>query len=129
MRDVVREYIDWFAPHQFADGKVPCCVDHRGADPVVENDSHGEFVYLIAQYYRYTRDRDWLRSMWPHVAAAVSYMNALRAQGTSLGEPDARRDARSTDSCRRRSATKAIPTGPLTRTGTTSGRLPVTRAP
>ncbi len=53
---VVREYIDWFAPHQFADGKVPCCVDHRGADPVVENDSHGELVYLIAQYYRYTHD-------------------------------------------------------------------------
>ena len=77
---VVREYIDWFAPHQFADGKVPCCVDHRGADPVVENDSHGELVYLIAQYYRYTHDRDWLRSMWPHVAAAVGYMNVLRAQ-------------------------------------------------
>jgi hypothetical protein len=75
---VVREYIDWFAPHQFADGKVPCCVDHRGADPVVENDSHGELVYLIAQYYRYTHDREWLRSMWPHVAAAVGYMNALR---------------------------------------------------
>ncbi|MCU0973682.1 MAG: hypothetical protein MUF80_06980, partial [Burkholderiales bacterium] len=77
---VVREYIEWFAPHQFADGKVPCCVDQRGADPVIENDSHGELVYLIAQYYRYTRDRDWLRSMWPHVAAAVSYMNVLRAK-------------------------------------------------
>ncbi len=82
--EVVREYIEWFAPHQFADGKVPCCVDHRGADPVVENDSHGELVYLIAQYYRYTRDRDWLRSMWPHAAAAVAYMNSqrLKERGT-----------------------------------------------
>lgn len=80
---VVREYIDWFAPHQFADGKVPCCVDHRGADPVVENDSHGELVYLIAQYYRYTHDREWLRSMWSHVAAAVSYMSLLRAKERS----------------------------------------------
>jgi len=78
--NVAREYIDWFAPYQFADGKVPCCVDHRGADPVVENDSHGELVYLIAQYYRYTHDREWLRSKWPHVAAAVNYMNALRAK-------------------------------------------------
>lgn len=76
--NVVREYIDWFAPHQFADGKVPCCVDHRGADPVVENDSHGELVYLIAQYYRYTHDREWLRSKWPYVAAAIHYMNTLR---------------------------------------------------
>jgi hypothetical protein len=35
-------------------------------------------VYLIAQYYRYTHDREWLVAMWPHVRAAVSYMNALR---------------------------------------------------
>ena len=75
---VVREYIEWFAPHQFADGKVPCCVDGRGADPVVENDSHGELIYLIAEYYRYTHDRVWLQSMWPHVAAAVAYMNSQR---------------------------------------------------
>src|SRR5262249_48660069 len=27
----VREYVDWYAPHQFSSGKVPCCVDHRGA--------------------------------------------------------------------------------------------------
>ena len=89
MRAVVREYIDWFAPHQFADGKVPCCVDHRGADPVVENDSHGELVYLIAQYYRYTHDRDWLRSMWPHVAAAVKLHERAARKGTPSGERDA----------------------------------------
>ena len=48
-------------------GKVPCCVDARGADPVPENDSHGEFIYLVAEYYRYTGDRALLETMWPHV--------------------------------------------------------------
>ena len=30
----VRDYIRWFAPYQFADGKIPCCVDEHGATPV-----------------------------------------------------------------------------------------------
>jgi hypothetical protein len=76
----VRNYIDWFAPHQFSNGKVPCCVDSRGSDPVAENDSQGALLYLIAQHYRYTRDRAWLERMWPHVAAAARYMNALRGK-------------------------------------------------
>lgn len=76
--DAVREYADWYAPHQFANGKVPCCVDHRGSDPVPENDSHGELIHLIAQLYRYGGDRAELESNWPHVAAAIGYMDTLR---------------------------------------------------
>ena len=90
--DVVRDYADWFAAHQFASGKVPCCVDARGSDPVAENDSPGELVHLIAQYYRYTRDRAWLQKMWPHVASAMSYMESLRAQErTDRNRTEARR--------------------------------------
>src|SRR6185312_13141957 len=44
--DVARDYLAWYAPYQFASGKVPCCVDARGADPVPENDSHGELIVL-----------------------------------------------------------------------------------
>ncbi len=86
--DVVKSYIDWFAPHQFANGKVPCCVDARGADPVVENDSPGEFIHLVAEYYRYTHNREWLETLWPRVAAALRYMNDLR-----LGERTPRNQA------------------------------------
>jgi len=53
-------------------------VDYRGSDPVAENDSPGELLHLIAEQYRYTRDRAWLRSMWPRVAAAAAYMDSLR---------------------------------------------------
>ena len=28
------EFASWFAEHQYPDGKVPCCFDRRGADPV-----------------------------------------------------------------------------------------------
>jgi hypothetical protein len=75
---VGRDFVEWFAPYQFASGKIPCCVDGRGSDPVAENDSHGQFLYLVAQQYRYGRDGKWLRSLWPRVEAAVGYMDSLR---------------------------------------------------
>lgn len=78
--DAVRAYLEWFAPFQDADGRVPCCVDRRGADAVPENDSHGELVYAIAEHFRYTGDRAFALSMLPHVELAVAYIDALRAK-------------------------------------------------
>ena len=77
--DVAADYVRWYAPHQFADGKVPCCVDARGSDPVPENDSQGELIHAVAQLYRYGHDRTLLESLWPRVSAAVAYMDKLRA--------------------------------------------------
>ncbi len=75
----VRDYLLWYAPHQFSNGKVPCCVDWKGADPTPENDSQGELIFAIAEYTRYTHDLALARQLWPHVVAAVHYMNHLRA--------------------------------------------------
>ena len=74
----VRAYIEWFAKFQDPDGRVPCCVDRRGADAVPENDSHGEFLFSIAEYWRFTRDAEFLRRVFPHVERAVAYIDALR---------------------------------------------------
>jgi hypothetical protein len=75
---VAAEFLRWYAPHQFASGKVPCCVDRRGADPVPENDSAGEFMFLAAEIYRYTHDRALAGAMWPHEQAAARYLDLLR---------------------------------------------------
>lgn len=77
--EVVKEYVEWYAPYQFDNGKVPCCVDDRGSDPVPENDSHGELIFNIAEYWRYTGDEAFLQAMWPHVLGAYTYMEELRA--------------------------------------------------
>nr|MEE4269543.1 discoidin domain-containing protein [Candidatus Krumholzibacteria bacterium] len=76
----VREFLEWYAPHQYENGKIPCVVDWRGADPVPEHDSTGEFIYLTCEYYRYTGDQDFLRTMWPRVLRGVSYLEELLAQ-------------------------------------------------
>jgi len=74
----VREYLRWYAPNVFANGKVPCVVDTRGADPVPENDAHGELLFLAAEYLRYTGDAATVREAWPHLARAAAYIEELR---------------------------------------------------
>jgi len=76
--DVARDFLVWFAPFQFASGKVPCCATARGADPVPENDSDGEFAFAVADLWRYTGDEASARALWPHVRRAVEHMDALR---------------------------------------------------
>jgi len=77
---VVRDFLKWFAPYQFEDGKVPCCVDRRGADPVPENDSHGELLFLAGEYYRFTHDRAAIEDVWPFLSKAAGYIDTLRHQ-------------------------------------------------
>lgn len=75
----VREYIDWYSQYQYPDGAIPCIVETRGADPVPEHDSHGQFIYMIGQYFRFTKDTTWLRSRWDNVLRAARHIQALRA--------------------------------------------------
>lgn len=76
----VRDYLAWFAPNQYPNGKIPCVVDHRGPDPVPEHDSTGEFIYLVLKYYQFSRDRAFLEQLLPHVVRGVDYIEALRAE-------------------------------------------------
>lgn len=73
-----REFVDWYAGFIFASGKVPCCVDQRGADPVVENDSHGQYLFAVAELWRHTQDRALLQRHWPHVQRVMAWLEALR---------------------------------------------------
>jgi len=76
----VRDFLVAFAEKQFADGRIPCCVDARGADPVAEHDSHGEFLFLAAEYFRFTRDAATLGALWPRIERTVAAIDALRRQ-------------------------------------------------
>ena len=81
-QDAAREFVRWYSTQLFANGKVPCCVDARGADPVAENDSHGQFIFAVAELWRYSArgdaDRALIATLWPQVDAAARYMEQLR---------------------------------------------------
>jgi hypothetical protein len=90
-REVVREFLEWYAKAVAPDGYVPCCVSTSGApDPVPEHDSHGQFIYLVAEYYRHTHDRAEAEKMWPVVQRVVQYIDKLRHErmsGEQRGNP------------------------------------------
>ncbi|MFN2425650.1 MAG: discoidin domain-containing protein [Candidatus Binatia bacterium] len=77
--DAARAFAQWYAPFQRGDGFVPCCVDREGVDPLVEHDSHGQFVYAVAEDYRFTRDAQFARSLWPQCSRAATFIEALRS--------------------------------------------------
>lgn len=76
----VKDFIDWYADHQYESGKVPCVVDFRGPDPVPEHDSHGQLIYLIREYFNFTKDTAFLRSKNENVLMAVQYIESLIAE-------------------------------------------------
>jgi hypothetical protein len=75
----VREFLEFYAKAVAPNGYVPCCVSTAGApDPVPEHDSHGQFIFLVAEYYRQTKDRAVAESMWPTVQRVVRFIDQLR---------------------------------------------------
>ena len=66
--------------YQFPSGKIPCVVDKRGADPVPENDSQGEYIYLIRQYFDFTKDTSMLVSKWDNIKSTVNYIKSQIAE-------------------------------------------------
>jgi hypothetical protein len=91
--NAARDFVNGYAKHLFANGKVPCCVDARGADPVAENDSHGQFIHAVAEVWRYTGDDAFARALWPQVDAAARYMEQLRQSERIAANHDGERSA------------------------------------
>ncbi len=81
--DEVKEFIKWYRQYLFPNGKVPCVVDSRGPDPVDENDSNGEFIYLISQHFKFTGDTTFLKSNLPYIIQSVNYIKKLISKRTS----------------------------------------------
>jgi hypothetical protein len=74
-----------------------CAVDYRGSDPTPENDSAGEFVWLVGEVFRYEHD------------ARCSSAYGERARGDGLpGGPASERSARRRTGIRRAPRTSGL---------------------
>jgi hypothetical protein len=76
----VKEFINWYSGYLYDNGKVPCVVDTRGPDPTPENDSHGQFIYLLREYFNFTHDTALLREQNNKILKAVDYSKYLIEQ-------------------------------------------------
>lgn len=78
--DIALNYFKTYSPFIFPSGKVPCCVDARGSDPVAENDSHGEYMWLYAELLRYGWNHEEARAYWPQIRHVFEYQQSIIAQ-------------------------------------------------
>ncbi|KAF0093371.1 MAG: coagulation factor 5/8 type domain-containing protein, partial [Hyphomonadaceae bacterium] len=77
--DIALNYFKTYSPFIFPSGKVPCCVDARGSDPVAENDSHGEYMWLYAELLRYGWNHEEARTYWPQIRHVFEYQQSIIA--------------------------------------------------
>lgn len=73
----VKDFAEWYVANLYENGKVPCVVDTRGPDPVPENDSHGQLIYLIREYFNFTKDTSFLIAHNKDVLKVVTYIKSL----------------------------------------------------
>ena len=75
--DVARGFADWYAA--ICSTAARCRAASISAAPTrcPENDSQGEYIFLVHQLYRFTGDRAALERDWPAVLGATRYMDKL----------------------------------------------------
>ncbi len=79
LKTPLRDFVRWYALAQRDDGMLPDCRDSEGAEWLPEFDAFGELVYAIAEYFRFSADKAFVRELWPAVTAALNCMAQLRA--------------------------------------------------
>ncbi len=80
LADPFKHFMEWYALFQRDDGFVFCVVDRDGVDPLVEHDSHGQFIWGACEVWRATGDVDFIESVFDRVALAAEHLIALRRQ-------------------------------------------------
>ena len=79
----VKNFIKWYGKHIYESGKVPCVVDLRGPDPVDEHDSHGQFLYLLNAYFKFTKDTAFVKENYDLVNRIVNHIvNLINSRKT-----------------------------------------------
>ena len=62
------------------DGSFPAITDVGGARPVDEWDAQGEAIAALVAHYRFGHDSAWLARVYPSVALAARFIDALRGR-------------------------------------------------
>ncbi len=76
----LREFILWYAQFEREDGYVPAVVDRDGVDPIVEHDSHGQFLWGVREVFLAERNPDFLETEWVRVRKAAEFLITLRGE-------------------------------------------------
>ncbi|MFH1367608.1 MAG: discoidin domain-containing protein [Elusimicrobiota bacterium] len=84
--EFAKQYLEWLAGTQTPDGEIPCILDSKTGKLVDyaknwrEYDASGEYVWAIYDYYSFTKDKEFLKKIFPTVEKALKFIEKLRAE-------------------------------------------------
>jgi hypothetical protein len=83
--DDARNYLEWYSQRVEDNGLVPPILYNNGAvyegwGANIEWDSQGQFIYAMMEYYRFTKDRDFLAKHFDSIYRAMKYLVALTSR-------------------------------------------------
>jgi hypothetical protein len=81
----VKDFLMWVTSCQMKNGRIPCMLELNGKMPGwsggwVEWDGQGAYVFAITSYYRFTKDKAFLKKTFPAVIKALKFLKYLRSQ-------------------------------------------------
>ncbi|MDD5645332.1 MAG: discoidin domain-containing protein [bacterium] len=81
----VRDYLDWVSKSQKPSGEIPCMHELNGQMPGwgrdwIEWDGQGAYIFAIADYYRFTKDKDFVLKHFDSVVKALKFLEELRTR-------------------------------------------------
>lgn len=76
-----REFIEWYTPFVRADGYVPAIIENDQPLPTLECDSFGQYIYLVAEYWKFSRDTAFAERYFPVVQRVADYIGKLHREG------------------------------------------------
>jgi hypothetical protein len=81
--DEVKQYLDWVTSCQRPNGEIPCILERNGQIPGwastwTEWDGQGAYVFAISEYYRFTKDKQFLEDKFDNVLKALRFAESLR---------------------------------------------------
>jgi len=75
----LKDLLDWYGPHQRADGELPDAIDDDGPEWLPEYDAYGQYLHGVAEAQRLAPDADFLARQWPIVQRVLARLEQLRA--------------------------------------------------
>ena len=84
----IKDFVEWYSKYQFETGEIPPIIDTKADDHLweekeqglIEYDSQGEFIWIILQYYHFSKDKEFLKKMLPYIINDLKFTESLRAQ-------------------------------------------------
>lgn len=72
------DYVHWYRPYIREDGLVPCCVDSKGPDWLIEYDSLGQWLHLLRECYDFGAGHAFAEGLWDSILLVAKHIDELR---------------------------------------------------